>query len=188
MEDRRQVDTLNVAQRVARLLAADHPEVRRRAAITAGRLADTRSIPLLLARPLDPDTAIAASVVWAIGQIRSPGSVVWLDSILTSAKTAPTVAAEFCHRARQDHGADGAGITRAISLPVRHSTHGPKRQSARRCFRSDGSPSAATSHRSSGGPHRRTTRSAGAPPGRWRASVIRPACQRSSAGRRTSRR
>jgi HEAT repeat protein/cyclophilin family peptidyl-prolyl cis-trans isomerase len=93
MEDRRQVDTLNVTE-VARLLAAEHPEVRRRAAITVGRLADVRSIPLLLGHPLDPDTAIAASVVWAIGQIGSPGSVVWLDSILTNSKTMPTVAAE----------------------------------------------------------------------------------------------
>jgi HEAT repeat protein/cyclophilin family peptidyl-prolyl cis-trans isomerase len=93
MEDRRQIDTLNTVE-VARVLAAEHPEVRRRAAITVGRLADVRSIPLLLAHPLDPDTAIAASVVWAVGQIRSPTSVVWLDSILTNSKTAPTVAAE----------------------------------------------------------------------------------------------
>ena len=93
MEDRRQVDTLNVSE-VTRLLAAEHAEVRRRAAITVGRLADVRGIPLLLAHPLDPDTAIAASVVWAIGQIRSPNSVIWLDSILTSSKTPPTVAAE----------------------------------------------------------------------------------------------
>lgn len=93
IEDRRQVDTLDTAE-LARLLAAAHPEIRRRAAMTVGRLADKRGIALLRARPLDADTAIAASVVWAIGQIRDSSTVGWLDSLQANPRTMPTVAAE----------------------------------------------------------------------------------------------
>jgi cyclophilin family peptidyl-prolyl cis-trans isomerase/HEAT repeat protein len=79
---------------LARLLVDSHPEVRRRAAITVGRLADKRGLRLLTARPLDPDTAIAAAVVFAVGQLRDTAAIAWLDSLLRAPDTAPTVAAE----------------------------------------------------------------------------------------------
>src|SRR6478672_11584578 len=55
LEDRRMLDTATFAH----LLGAEHPEVRRRAAIAVGRIADRRGIALLRARPLDADTAVA---------------------------------------------------------------------------------------------------------------------------------
>jgi len=93
MEDRRQVDTIDVTT-LARLLTSSHREVRRRTAITIGRLADKRAISLLRGHPLDTDTAVTASIVWAIGQIHDSTTVTWLDSVLTQPRTMPTVAAE----------------------------------------------------------------------------------------------
>ena len=90
MEDYRQLDSAEVA----RLLDAAHPEVRRRAALAAGRIVDKRSLGLLRARPLDADTAVAATIVFAVGQLKDPSTVAWFDSVLSSARTAPTVAAE----------------------------------------------------------------------------------------------
>src|SRR3954468_10349655 len=80
LEDRRQFDSTELV----RLLSSKHPEVRRRAAITIGRIADKGGIGLLRARALDADTAVAASVVFAIGQLRDSTTVPWLDSLLNN--------------------------------------------------------------------------------------------------------
>src|SRR4051812_8447524 len=90
LEDARQFDSLDLA----RMFGAKHVEVRRRAAITIGRIADKRGVALLRARPLDRDTAVAASVVFAIGQLHDTASLGWLDSLLTGSRTPPTVAGE----------------------------------------------------------------------------------------------
>jgi HEAT repeat protein/cyclophilin family peptidyl-prolyl cis-trans isomerase len=90
MEDRRELDSATVA----RLLAAPHPELRRRAALSIGRIVDRRGLALLRARPLDADSAVAAWTVFAVGQFRDSTTVTWLDSLLTSPRTAPTVATE----------------------------------------------------------------------------------------------
>src|SRR5947207_944374 len=65
MEDRRQLDTADVA----RLLSDAHPELRRRAALAVAHIADKRGVALLRARSLDADTAVAATVVFAVGQL-----------------------------------------------------------------------------------------------------------------------
>ena len=90
LEDRRQLDTVELA----RILIAPHPELRRRAALSVARIADKRGISLLRARPLDADTAVAATVVFAVGQLRDTGTVAWFDSLLSNPRTAPTVATE----------------------------------------------------------------------------------------------
>jgi cyclophilin family peptidyl-prolyl cis-trans isomerase/HEAT repeat protein len=90
LEDRRALDDTALA----RLLAAPHPEVRRRAAIAVARIADRRGVALLRARPLDADTAVAATTVFAVGQLRDTATVPWLDSVLSSPRAAPTVLAE----------------------------------------------------------------------------------------------
>jgi HEAT repeat protein/cyclophilin family peptidyl-prolyl cis-trans isomerase len=90
LEDRRQFDTDDLT----RMLGARHPEVRRRAALAVARINDKRGIALLRARPLDADTSIAATVVFAVGQLRDTSTVAWFDSLLTSVATAPTVATE----------------------------------------------------------------------------------------------
>jgi len=90
LEDHRQFDSTDLA----RILASKHPEVRRRAAVSIGRIADKRGIALLRAQPLDRDTAVAASVVFAVGQLRDSSMVAWLDSLLNGARTPPTVSGE----------------------------------------------------------------------------------------------
>ncbi|AHG92400.1 peptidyl-prolyl cis-trans isomerase cyclophilin type (plasmid) [Gemmatirosa kalamazoonensis] len=90
LEDRRRLDTTALAA----LLADAHAEVRRRAAVAVGRIADRRGVALLRARPLDADTAVAAATVFAVGQLRDSAAVPWLDSLLSAPRTAPTVATE----------------------------------------------------------------------------------------------
>ncbi len=90
LEDRRQFDTTELA----RLLVSPHPELRRRAALSVARVNDKRGVALLRRRPLDPDTAVAATVVFAVGQLRDSTTIAWFDSLLTNERTPPTVSAE----------------------------------------------------------------------------------------------
>jgi cyclophilin family peptidyl-prolyl cis-trans isomerase/HEAT repeat protein len=90
MEDRRAFDAVVLT----RLLRAPHPEVRRRAVLTTARLGDPRGRALLVAARADADTAVAATVMFATGQLRDSASVAWLDSLLSSAETQPVSAQE----------------------------------------------------------------------------------------------
>ena len=90
LEDHRQFDSTELA----RILTSNHPEVRRRAAQTIGRINDKRGLALLIVRPLDKDTSVAATAVWSVGQIRDSSTVPWLDSLLETPTSPPTVAAE----------------------------------------------------------------------------------------------
>jgi HEAT repeat protein/cyclophilin family peptidyl-prolyl cis-trans isomerase len=90
LEDRRQFDSLELS----RILASKHPEVRRRAAVSIGRINDKRGIGLIVGHALDADTAVAASEVFAIGQLRDSATVPWLDSLLNGAHTRRVVAGE----------------------------------------------------------------------------------------------
>ncbi|MGH7656074.1 MAG: HEAT repeat domain-containing protein [Gemmatimonadaceae bacterium] len=90
LEDHRDFDSTDLA----RILASKHPEVRRRAALSIGRIADKRGYALLRAKPLDADTAVAATEVFAAGQLKDSATVSWFDSLLTAPKLAPTVRAE----------------------------------------------------------------------------------------------
>lgn len=90
LEDVRRFDTLELA----RLLDSNHPEVRRRAMISVARINDKRGVALLRARPLDADTALAATAVFAVGQLRDTLTIPWLDSLLSNPRTAPTLATE----------------------------------------------------------------------------------------------
>src|SRR3954468_19753121 len=71
LEDYRKFDSTELT----RLLSSRPAEVRRRAAVTVGRLNDKRGIALIVSRPLDKDTAVAASEVFAIGQLRDSSTV-----------------------------------------------------------------------------------------------------------------
>jgi HEAT repeat protein/cyclophilin family peptidyl-prolyl cis-trans isomerase len=90
LEDTRRFDSLELARR----LDANHPEVRRRAMLAVARINDKRGVGLLRARPLDRDTALAATTVFAVGQLRDSLSVPWFDSLLSNSRTPPTVATE----------------------------------------------------------------------------------------------
>ena len=90
LEDVRRFDTVDLE----RLLAAKHPEVRRRAMLTVAHINDRRGVALLRARPLDADTALAATTVFAVGQLRDTLTIPWFDSLLSNPRTPPFVAAE----------------------------------------------------------------------------------------------
>ena len=90
LEDVRRFDSLELS----RILESKHPEVRRRAMISVARINDKRGVALLRARPLDADTALAATAVFAVGQLRDTLTVAWFDSLLANPRTAPTVATE----------------------------------------------------------------------------------------------
>jgi HEAT repeat protein/cyclophilin family peptidyl-prolyl cis-trans isomerase len=90
LEDTRQVDQTIIAK----ILQSAHPEVRRRAIITVGRIVDPRSPALLISMRNDPEPEVVASVAFAAGQLKDAGSVVWLGDLLKSPKTPPIVARE----------------------------------------------------------------------------------------------
>lgn len=90
IEDRRQFDE----QTLARILRSTHPEVRRRAALALGRIADARGGAVLASARADADAEVAATVVFATGQLRDPAAVSWLSDVLTSTKTPPVAARE----------------------------------------------------------------------------------------------
>ena len=90
LEDHRDFDTTDLS----RLLASQHPEVRRRAGLAIGRIADKRGYALLRAKPLDADTAVAATEIFAAGQLKDSNTVAWFDSLLANRRLAPTVLAE----------------------------------------------------------------------------------------------
>ena len=90
LEDRREFNPADLA----RILSTPHPELRRRAAQAIARINDKRGIALLRAQPLDADTAVAATVVFAVGQLRDTSTIAWFDSLLASPATPVTVATE----------------------------------------------------------------------------------------------
>ena len=79
---------------LARILGSPHPEVRRRAAQSVGRIADKRGAALLDIARNDLDVEVAATAAWAAGQLRDPAAVGWLSGALMAPATAPTVARE----------------------------------------------------------------------------------------------
>jgi HEAT repeat protein/cyclophilin family peptidyl-prolyl cis-trans isomerase len=90
LEDMRRADEAALG----RILQSTHAEVRRRAAIAIGRIADRKSGALLVSARADADSEVAASVVFASGQLKDPDTVPWLSAVLSSAGPVPTVARE----------------------------------------------------------------------------------------------
>jgi HEAT repeat protein len=90
LEDTRQYDEAALGQ----ALKSPHPEVRRRAAISIGRIADPKGLTLLDSARGDRDLQVRASVVFATGQIHQPESVSWLGALLSAPATPATVARE----------------------------------------------------------------------------------------------
>jgi HEAT repeat protein/cyclophilin family peptidyl-prolyl cis-trans isomerase len=101
---------------LARLLDSKHPEVRRRAMLSVARIRDPRGVALLRARRLDVDTALAATMVFAVGQLRDTFTIGWFDSLLSNPRTPPTVALEAaCALGKIKTAAARDGLTRYLS-------------------------------------------------------------------------
>lgn len=65
------------------LLASQDPQVRKRAALAAGRIGDERAVPVLADMLLtDKDTAVRDIVAFGLGEIESPGGVFALVTVL----------------------------------------------------------------------------------------------------------
>src|SRR5580704_18144676 len=90
IEDTRQFDEATLT----RLLQSTHPEVRRRAAQTIGRVINPRGSALLLAARADADTDVVATVAFAYGQLKDPDAVGWLGDEMSGAAVPPAVARE----------------------------------------------------------------------------------------------
>src|SRR5262245_26944599 len=90
LEDTRQFDDAALA----RILKSTHPEVRRRAAVAIGRIADPKALPLLESARADADVEVRASVVFATGQLHEASTVEWLGTVLSAPATPPVVARE----------------------------------------------------------------------------------------------
>lgn len=90
LEDTRQFD----AAALARIVRSTHPEVRRRAAVAIARIADGRGGALLVDVRTDVDPEVAASAVFALGQLKDPAAVAWLGRTLMAPATPPVIARE----------------------------------------------------------------------------------------------
>ncbi len=63
---------------LTRSLASGHPEVRRRAVITVGRVLNERGLAVLEPVKADANSTIVAAVAFAMGQLKDPSAVPWL--------------------------------------------------------------------------------------------------------------
>ncbi len=78
LEDTRQYDEVALT----RLLQSKHPEVKRRAVVAVGRIADSRGGVLLQPLRRDENPDIVATVAFATGQLKDPAGVAWLAQML----------------------------------------------------------------------------------------------------------
>ena len=90
LEDTRQFDR----DALSRIIRSSHPEVRRRAALAIGRIADPAGAALLEPVRADKDPDVAATVVFAAGQLKVPAAIPWLEEVLSSPASPPAVARE----------------------------------------------------------------------------------------------
>jgi HEAT repeat protein/cyclophilin family peptidyl-prolyl cis-trans isomerase len=90
LEDTRRFDE----ETLARLIKSEHPEVRRRAVVSVGRIVKDGARTLLATARTDADPEIVATVAWASGQQKDPGSVGWLAELLSAPSTPAVVGKE----------------------------------------------------------------------------------------------
>ena len=90
LEDARTFDEAEL-QRISK---SAHPEVRRRAVQAVGRIADKRGATFIEVARQDRDVEVAATAVWAAGQLRDPAAIAWLTATLSAPATPEPVARE----------------------------------------------------------------------------------------------
>lgn len=90
LEDTRQFNEATLT----RLVASRHPEVRRRALVSVGRIVDPRGRALLAAARAEKDPEILATIAFATGQLKDAGAITWLSGLLSAPATPPAAAFE----------------------------------------------------------------------------------------------
>lgn len=90
LEDTRNFDEAELG----RILKSTHPEVRRRAVMSMGRIVSEKARPMLAALRDDTDATIVPIVAWATGQQKDAGAIPWLSSVLSSKTSSSAVARE----------------------------------------------------------------------------------------------
>ena len=100
LEDTRQYDEAALG----RILKSAHPEVRRRAAISIGRIADPKGAALLEAAGPETNLEVRAAIVFAVGQLKQPSSVPWLVRKLGASYPESFEAARALGKVRTDEG------------------------------------------------------------------------------------
>ncbi|HEU0016267.1 MAG TPA: HEAT repeat domain-containing protein, partial [Longimicrobium sp.] len=113
LEDRREYDEAFIAA------AAGHagPDVRRRAALAAGRIRDRRGIPALGRLLGDADTAVAAAAAFGLGQMGDTAAVPLLAPYVSADRIAraPTVVGEAAYAiAKLQHPQARAALERLL--------------------------------------------------------------------------
>jgi HEAT repeat protein len=90
LEDTRSFDEAALA----RLVNAAHPEVRRRAIVAVGRIADRRGRALLDGLHGETNAELLATVAFSTGQLKDAAAIPWLSDLLSNAKTPTAVGFE----------------------------------------------------------------------------------------------
>ena len=90
LEDTRSFDEAALT----RLLKTEHPEVRRRAIVAVGRIADPRGRALLTTLHGETNAEVLATVAFSTGQLKDGAAIPWLADLLSGAKTPPAAAFE----------------------------------------------------------------------------------------------
>lgn len=90
LEDTRQFDEAVLT----RLVASRHPEVKRRAIVSVGRIVNEKGRTLLATLHGETDPELLATVAFATGQLKDPAAVAWLSDLLNDPKTPPVAARE----------------------------------------------------------------------------------------------
>ena len=79
---------------LARLVKSAHLEVRRRAIVAVGRIADPRGRVLLAGLHGETTAEILATVAFATGQLKDAEQIAWLSDLMSNARTPPAAAFE----------------------------------------------------------------------------------------------
>jgi HEAT repeat protein len=90
LEDTRQFDEAALG----RAIVSPHPEVRRRAVVTTGRIVDPRGRALLAAARAETDPEILATIAFSTGQLKDAAAIPWLAGLLAAPATPPAAAFE----------------------------------------------------------------------------------------------
>ncbi|MBM3750770.1 MAG: hypothetical protein FJW21_06255 [Acidimicrobiia bacterium] len=114
LEDLRQFDE----PALVRLLASSHPEVRRRAVVTVGRIVNERSLALLEPLRADTNPTIVATVAFAMGQTRNPAAVPWLTATMSGWQVNSDAAFEAARSLGKTRSPDGRASLEAFLTSV----------------------------------------------------------------------